>query len=244
MVEPRIFIATPMYGGMCTGAYTKSIMHVPITLTQHGVAVSFHFIMNNSLIQSARNQLADIFMRDELATHLMFIDADIEFDAMDILHMLNADVDVIGGIYPRKMIAWNRVREAIAAGVPDKELGHYTGDMVVSLLGDVDSLTVKATEPFPVKGIGTGFMMIKKSVFERLQSKVDTYLDDDSKTIHEYFTLIKDPETGKQLSEDYAFCLMCRQLGIPIHVAPWAAFSHIGTYEFKGAPIRSYKDKQ
>lgn len=238
----KIFIATPMYGGMCTGAYTKSMMHVPGVLTQQGVAVGMRFVMNNSLIQSARNQLADLFLKDEDATHLMFIDADIEFDATDILHMINADVDVIGGAYPRKKIAWTRVREAVLAGVPDEKLEEHTGDMVIHMLGDIESAVVKATEPFEVKGIGTGFMLIKRDVLERLKGKVDTYLDDDGNTIHEYFFLKKSPETGKQMSEDYTFCQVCRENGIKIYMAPWAAFAHVGTYEFRGAPIRIYKD--
>lgn len=238
----RIFIATPMYGGMCTGAYAKSMMSVPGTMVNHNIAVSIRFVMNNSLIQAARNQLADIFMDDEYATHMMFIDADIEFDPMDIVHMINADLDVIGGVYPKKRIAWNRVRAAVEAGVPDDKLELHTGDMVINMLADAREATVKATEPFEVKGVGTGFMLIKKSVFERLQPHVDTYLDDDDKKIYEYFSLMKNPESGKQMSEDYTFCYKCRQIGIPIHIAPWAAFSHVGTYEFKGSPVRTYKD--
>lgn len=241
---PHLFIATPMYGGMCTGVYAKSMMAVPSTLTSHGISVTIRFVMNNSLIQAARNQLADMFMDDELATHLMFIDADIEFDAMDIIHMVNADVDVIGGVYPRKRIAWDKVREAIAAGVPDDKLDLHTGDMVVSMMKDAREATVKATEPFEVKGLGTGFMMVKKSVFERLQPHVDTFLDDNDKVIHEYFSLMKDPETGRQMSEDYTFCYQCRKHGMKIHIAPWAAFTHVGSYEFKGSPVRMYKDEK
>jgi hypothetical protein len=233
-----------MYGGMCTGAYAKAMMSVPGTMVNNNISVGIRFVMNNSLIQSARNQLADIFMDDKDSTHLMFIDADIEFDPMDIIHMINADVDVIGGVYPKKRIAWHRVREAIEAGVPDNKLELHTGDMVVNMLEGASQATVKADEPFEVKGVGTGFMLIKRSVFERLQGVVDTYLDDDEKVIHEYFALMKDPESGKQMSEDYTFCMMCRKIGIKIYIAPWAAFSHVGTYEFKGSPVRTYKDTQ
>lgn len=239
--DVKLFIATPMYGGMCTGGYAKSMMHVPSTLTANGVSVTVRFVMNNSLIQAARNQLADLFMDDD-ATHLMFIDADIEFDASDILHMIQADVDVIGGVYPRKKIAWNRVRMAIEAGVPDEKMEEHTGDMVVHMLDDAKEVTVKASEPLEVKGVGTGFMLIKRSVFERLQKIVDTFLDDDDNEVYEYFKLLTHPETGKQMSEDYTFCYLCRKAGMKVYIAPWAAFTHIGTYEFKGSPVRMYKD--
>ena len=240
-MKPHIFIATPMYGGMCTGAFTKSMMNVPGVLGNYGLHVSVRFVMNNSLIQAARNDLAHIFLKGD-ATHLMFIDADIEFDANDIIHMINADVDVIGGVYPRKKIAWHRVREAIAAGVPDDKLELHTGDMVVHMLDDATDATVKATEPFPVKGVGTGFMLIKRQVLENLVGIVDSYKDDNDETINEFFFLKKNPQTGKQMSEDYTFCHVCRENGMHIYIAPWAAFTHTGTYEFKGSPVRIYKD--
>jgi hypothetical protein len=227
---------------MCTGAYTTSLLDVPGVLGHHGIQVGVWFVMNNSLIQSARNHLADLFLKNKEFTHMMFIDADIGFEAIDIIHMINADVDVIGGVYPRKKIAWNRVRDAIAAGVPDDKLPEHTGDMVIHMLDDADKAIVKAGEPFEVKGIGTGFMLIKREVFEKLIGVVDTYVNDDEEVENEFFFLKKHPENGKQLSEDYTFCHVCRENGIKVYIAPWAAFSHVGTYEFKGSPVRMYKD--
>jgi len=238
----KIFLATPMYGGMCTGLYTKSMLNIPGVLGNTGIQVSIRFIMNNSLIQSARNDLADMFLKEEDCTHMMFIDADIEFEATDILHMLKADVGVIGGVYPRKKIAWNRVRDAIESGVPDDKLELHTGDMVVNMLDDATSATVKASEPFKVKGVGTGFMLVKREVFESLIGKVDKYRNDDNEEINEFFFLKKHPVTQRQMSEDYTFCFTCRENDIDVYIAPWAAFAHVGTYNFRGSPVRMYKD--
>ena len=49
-------------------------------------------------------------MANTKATHLMFIDADINFDALDILHMLQHDKDIIIGGYPKERfrLAWYR----------------------------------------------------------------------------------------------------------------------------------------
>lgn len=238
----KVFIATPMYGGMCTGAYTKSLLDVPGVLGHHGIQTGVWFVMNNSLIQSARNHLVDIFLKNEDFTHMMFIDADIGFEAIDIIHMINANVDVIGGVYPRKKIAWNRVRDAVKANVSNEKLPEHTGDMVIHMLDDSTEATVKATEPFEVKGIGTGFMLIKREVFQKLIGIVDTYVNDEEELEHEFFFLKKHPTSGKQLSEDYTFCHVCRENGIKVYIAPWAAFTHVGTYEFKGSPVRMYKD--
>ena len=80
-------------------------------------------------------------------------------------------------------------------------------------------------------------MLIKKEVIERLKDKVDSYLDDDDSVLYEYFFLKKDPVLNKQLTEDYAFCWLCRDNGIKIHVAPWVRLNHTGSYTFTGSVI-------
>jgi hypothetical protein len=36
------------------------------------------------------------------------------------------------------------------------------------------------------------------------------------------------------LSEDYYFCIKCREHGIKVYAAPWAVLGHFGTYLFEG----------
>ena len=112
----KLFVATPMYGGQCFGFYTQSV--IALTKTMHGrMDVVFSFMFNESLIPRARNGLANQFLKDESATHLLFIDADIRFEADDVLKLLDADKDVICGIYPKKEINWHTVRHAISNDV-------------------------------------------------------------------------------------------------------------------------------
>ena len=229
-------IATPMYGGMCCGEYTRAMLDVIPTLHASGVDVSTAFIYNNSLITSARNQLANMFLKHDF-THLMFIDADIVFQARDIVSMLEADKDVIAGIYPKKRFDWSRVEMAVKAGVPTNELQNHMGDLVVHLVEGKKEQVVKYMEPAEVYGAGTGFMLIKREVFETLRDKVDTYKEEDGTDTLEYFYLKKDPATGRQLSEDYAFCWLCRDNGVKIHVAPWVRLGHVGTHQFNGSVI-------
>ena len=58
--RPHLFIATPMYGGMCAGFYTQSIVLMQKHLNEIGVDVTFSFMFNKSLITRARNALLDI----------------------------------------------------------------------------------------------------------------------------------------------------------------------------------------
>ena len=48
-------------------------------------------------------------------THFMFIDADIEFDPMDVLSLMflcdeESDKDIVCGVYPKKHVAWDKVQ--------------------------------------------------------------------------------------------------------------------------------------
>lgn len=232
----KVLVATPMYGGMCTGEYARSMTGVVSELAAQGVSVSFAFLYNDSLITNARNKLATIFMEHDF-THLMFIDADIGFQPSDIVSLIKTDKEVIAGIYPKKRINWGRVESAVKSGVSTEELQFHTGDLVVSLVDHERERVVKLSDPVEVFGAGTGFMLIKREVLEALKDKVDTYLDGDGTQLYEYFFLVKDPELKQQLTEDYAFCRLCRINGIKIHIAPWVRLSHTGSYIFTGQPI-------
>ena len=50
------------------------------------------------------------------ATHLMFIDADINFNCQDILHMLQHDKDIVVGAYPKKDLDWRELERKIKQG--------------------------------------------------------------------------------------------------------------------------------
>ena len=122
---PKVFLATPMYGGMCTGYYTQSILQLNNLLRDSGVDCMMSFMFNESLITRARNGLAKAFL-DTDCTHLFFVDADIRFQAQDVIRMLNAEKEVICGIYPKKEVNWDTVRRAMDNGVSNDELKRHT----------------------------------------------------------------------------------------------------------------------
>ena len=243
--KPHIFIATPMYGGQCYGFYVQSIMTLQRMCTDNGVDVSFSFMFNESLITRARNAMAHNFLKMEKATHLLFIDSDIRFVPDHVFPMLAADKEIICGIYPKKEINWHTTKQAVEGGVPVENLKNYTGSFVVNLVDYSGSVTVPINQPVEIWNGGTGFMLIKREVFEKLADKVPAYtnnvvdlantIKDD--LIKEFFTTSIEPETNILLSEDYHFCKLARQHGIKVWAAPWVQLAHIGTYAFEGQLI-------
>ena len=249
--KKSIFVATPMYGGMNHGLYMKACLDLQSTCMQYGVNIKFSFLFNESLITRARNYLVDEFLERSDCTHMLFIDSDIHFNPQDVIALLALDKDVIGGPYPKKAIKWKSVKKAVDKK-PDIEpqmLEKVAGDFVFNPVKGTSQFSV--TEPLDVLEIGTGFMMIKREVFNKMK---DAYPEikykpdhvgqanfDGSRYIHAYFDTVidtKDSITGggsdRYLSEDYMFCQMWRKLGGEIHLCPWMRTSHIGTYHFQG----------
>jgi len=246
----KLFIATPMYGGMAFGLYMKSCLDLQMTMAQYGIEVKFSFLFNESLITRARNYLVDEFLRTDY-THMMFIDSDIHFGPKDILALLALDKDVIGGPYPKKSINWGNIAHA-ARNHPDMDPGalqELVGEYVFNVVKGTQSFQV--SEPLEVMEIGTGHMLIKRHVFEKMAAKypnirykpdhVGQANIDGSRYIHAYFDTVIDSKesiTGggseRYLSEDYMFCQMWRKMGGKIHLCPWMKLQHIGSYAFSG----------
>jgi hypothetical protein len=227
--------------------YSSAVMQMVGICGQNNIQMYYSFMMNESLITRARNSMAYDFMESD-ATHLMFIDADIAFNPADIPRMVAADKDIICGLYPKKEINWVQVTEAVKAGVPPDQLHLHTGAFVLNLAHGESQTTGNINEPIEIANGGTGFMLIQRKVFERLADKVPSYTNDmyhavdvvrKVKIIKEYFATSIDEESNRLLSEDYHFCKISRMAGFKVFCAPWASFSHTGSYNFSGTLPRS-----
>jgi hypothetical protein len=239
----KLTIATPMYGGQCSGIFTKSLLHAVNALSKDGISVSFIDIYNESLITRARNTLTHAFLESD-SDYLLFIDADQSFNGNDIIRMINHDKDIIAATVPMKSINWPNVKRAVELGKED--LTRYTGLFNVNLLKPFNKdEKITVSEPVEVLYAGTGMMLIKREVFNKLSDKVSSYKYDGS--VIESFnlkpgTLVKDywftsVTDERLLSEDYNFCSLWRNDGGKIYVDLLARVIHVGTYHFSGTLI-------
>lgn len=233
-----IFIATPMYGGMCHGAYAKSLFNTMKYLLDNGYEVEYRDMYNNSLVTEARDLFTHMFLKSK-ADYLFFIDADQSFKPEDVLKMIKEDKDIIGGVVPKKRINWNSVAGAAAHGVSAEILHKFSGDFNLSLLPGSDQ-PKDFTKSFEVSHIGTGMMIIKRSTFEKLKDSVRKYIYSGSgvlgvnpgETVYEFWNT--DIANEIWMGEDVNFCHMWRKLGGKVYAAPYAKTTHIGSYEFSG----------
>lgn len=241
--RPSMMIATPMYGGMCTGHYVQGLLMTMAKMREIGVNVAWCQITNESLITRARNELVRIFLESG-HDYLMFIDADIGFDGEAIAQLMMADKDVVCGIYPKKEVNWESVERAAAA---DKQgLADYAGAFVLNAVS-TEQATTDSAGCIEVRHGGTGFMLIKRNVFEHLSAHVPTYRVSSFKNAagdylkpltYEFFATSIDA-SGALLSEDYHFCELVREHGGSIHAHPFIKLNHVGTYVFGGDILKS-----
>ena len=246
----KVFIAIPTYDGKLNIKTAYNLAQLMPRAFQHGVSFNLSHMSGCSLITMARNSLVNEFLKTD-CQELLFIDSDVNFNPQDVIALLALDKEVIGGPYPKKAIKWRSVKKALEKN-PDLDaqlLEKVTGDYVFNPVKGTAQFTV--TEPLDVLEIGTGFMMVKREVFAKMEEAypmirykpdhVGQANFDGSRYIHAFFDTVidsKDSITGggsdRYLSEDYMFCQMWRKIGGQIFLCPWMKTAHIGTYHFQG----------
>jgi hypothetical protein len=221
----RVHICMPCYGGMLTESTFMSYIKWSNTCRQLGIDWTMETMTNESLISRARNTLTAKFLHNKESTHLMFIDADIGWEPWHLLVMLNRDVDVIGGLYPMKSlpVKW------CVNGFEGAEEGP-------------DGLQ-------EVSKTGTGFLLIKRHVFEKLDAHPATrpFANDIGlpAELNPYMKTYFDTAVreNRYYSEDWTFCENWRDLGGKVWVDKRVLLRHTGTYVFDyQAQDQLYKD--
>ncbi len=249
-----LFLGVPMYGGMAHMHFITGLLQLTRQCQEIGIRLETYFVANESLVQRARNQIADQFLQSE-CSHMIFIDADIGFDADSVIMMLammadDGPYDVLTAPCPKKAISWEKVRAAVEQGKAaddPAQLANFVGDFVVNFK-DVPaqgSVTIDLQEPFAVSEAGTGFMMTKRATFEKVKAAFPEgeYVSDlhrsagfdPTRTMHAYFDCIIDPETKRYLSEDYYFCRTVWKAGMSVHMCGWMQTTHTGSFTFGGS---------
>ena len=233
----HLAIATPMYAGQCTAIFNRSVTALALALQNDGSRLTPIYLGNESLIGRARDTLVWHFLNTQ-ASHLLFCDADIGFRVADVARMVAADKDIIVGPCPMKIIHWERVAAAVKAGVAPEDLPKYTGQFNITHL-EGQQIGLDPNEPFRIARGGTGFMLIRRRVFETLAPSTPHYINrlpgeamPPGVQVKHFFPV--HVAGDDLLSEDFALCANWIKAGGEVWVAPWVELTHVGTYAFQG----------
>lgn len=228
-------IGTPAYGGLVTSRYltsaiaTAQILQDKLRLQDsRQVPVAWCVIEGESLIHRARNNIVAKFMaaKPELS-HLIFIDADIEWDAADLLRLIAHDQPVMCGIYPKK--------------TEPAEFPFHP------LLGeDGTAKRNPVTGAIKIANGPTGFLCVKREVFVQMREAYGHLkfacpkaTEAEADWLYAYFdTYVED---GILWSEDYGFCRRWRALGGEIWCDPAIRLGHVGQRIYTGSVADLYE---
>lgn len=214
-----VVIAIPTISGSVRSECLLSTLAATRALALRGTAYEVIVLADCPVLPVARNTLVAMFMQTNM-DDLFFIDSDVGFDAAGLLAILDRPEKVVAGVYPLKRPegGWP-AQIQIRDGVPIGRDGLIEADYLPS-----------------------GFMRIKRVVFERMQeaypalryqSSVVTVNGAEVTDAYDFFNMgCRDGQTWR--TEDYAFCQRWRDIGGQLWVYPDIDFSHIGIRAYHG----------
>lgn len=199
-----ILLCTPCYGGMATTAYVRSVLMLRDELDRQGLEHDFNIAENESLVTRARNEMTASFLATD-HSHMMWIDADIDFQPKDVAALWNMQENIAVAAYPMKLWDGSRLFAAWKDGALVSDLDQFDGPTEVDLAG-------------------TGFMLIRREVIETLRLTAPSYQGMTGRVPALYMTPVHND--GFE-SEDFHFCRIAREAGFKIMMEPSVRLGHI-----------------
>ena len=131
-------------------------------------------------------------VKEHNCTHLLLVDCDMQFSPNALPALLDHNKDIVGVHYNYRKLP----KETVTKFFDDK----------------------RPEKLFKVAGIGTGFLLIKMSVFEKLSKP--------------YFPMEWDNDGNFILTEDIGFSEKARKVGFNIWCDPNIIIKHLGEYAY------------
>jgi hypothetical protein len=261
--SPKLYILTPCFASLCYVSYVNSLMRTIEYFRSINFPLQIEFCRNDSLVSRARNNLIARAMSDTAATHFMFIDNDIAWEPQEIMKLILADKELIGGVYPLKNYDWNKLVKNPLNPYETDLLGNMIKRKNASQLKDVitdeqmiqynllkyninykESIMQVENNIARVRHIATGFMLIKRKTIENMQKAFPStkYVDDVNflephENVNAYALFDCGVEEGHYFSEDWLFCHRWTKMGGDIFIDVTINLTHTGNEDYRGCYI-------
>jgi hypothetical protein len=203
-----LFIATPSYEGKVTVPYLLSFADTLGYLKDKGIKTSFEIRKSSTLLPTERNILFENFYQSD-ATHMLCVDADMGWEAADVVSMLLKNKDIICGAY----------------------ISRHEHDLYVfQPYSDDPKHMVSSNGLIRIKSIGMGFMLISRTAIQRMRDNLLQYKYEqpsiDLTTKKGYAFCDTEVRNGVHYGEDYTFCYRAELSGNEIWVDPTIKLNH------------------
>ena len=259
----KLYILTPCFASLCYVNYVHCLMSTIELFRKFGIPLKVEFCKNDSLVTRARNNLIARAMTDPDCSHVLFIDNDISWDPVDILKLLMAEKDLIGGIYPLKNYDWEKLvkdpQNPFNSNIVQSLIKKKNESQLAGLLSDSAMIqhnllryNVNYMNQFleinnnvaKVKHLPTGFMMIRRKLLSSMMKAFPStkYIDDVSflrpeENAMAYALFDCGVEDGHYYSEDWLFCDRWSKMGGDIFIDVSINLTHTGIEDYKGCYV-------
>lgn len=213
----KVFIGTPAYSGELCTEYVYSLMNTFAQCLKNGIGFDFLIWPGLCYLDQARDLIAQKFLESD-STDLLFIDSDMGWDPKAVKRILEAEGDIVAGLYPFKLD-----EESYPVRVPVDASGMATrrGELVV------------------LDGAPTGFLRIRREALEKMienhpEWKVESHNPKTNKTQTYYHLFRCEQEGTRWWGEDYNFCRKWIAMGGEVLGLPDIDFVHVGKKAWTG----------
>jgi FkbM family methyltransferase len=209
-IRERLFIGVPIYT-QPNPFFCNSLVQL---LRRPPCHLIFRQTVGDSPVGRSRNLLTADFLETD-CSHLLFIDCDLVFSGDHVAHIVSHPEEVVGGLYPKKQqgpVEW--VLNTLPGARP-KVLDNGLCE---------------------VRYVGTGFIRIHRSVFERMierwgddiHYKCDSDPDRIEHNLWQIGTYQYPDGWRRYLSEDWFFCQRWLDLGGKVWADTRVVLKHVG----------------
>ena len=231
-IKNGLCICTPFYSEDVKVQYMTSLVQTHAEFQRAGIPIMNIYLYNTSLITKARNTLVSKFMQETDFEYMIFIDSDIEWKPKDLIKLMNYDKQIIGATYPKKILDWQEIQKAIIRNKVDNPMdliektSHYT-------IWDKKK-NVLSNGLMEIERLGTGFMMIKRSLLEKMEKQYPNLMYEmeekgkNEKRKKGYGFFDSRLINKEHISEDYSFCEYVKDTKTKIYIHPKIHLNHCG----------------
>lgn len=213
----HVHFSIPLLDGKVSDAFLVAMMKFVVISKDLGIQFSIDTMKYDALITRVRNNLVARFMTNPHATHLMFLDSDMIFDAEYIVRLLIARKDIVGAVYPMKTLPPT-----------------YDFNPLENPDGETDLISVSE--------LSTGFMMIKKGAISKMMDSHPELKYIDKEMVKEampYTYALFDTSIdvmNNYLAEYQTFSRRWTDLGGKLYADVGLKIDHIGQVAFPSDP--------
>jgi hypothetical protein len=200
----KIMLAVPTYDGKIGIKSAFEFASLSLVLQKLDIGLELAQVSGCAIVSKARNLLVTQFMKSD-CTHLLFVDADVNWTASNVLQLVGKNKDIVSGLYPSRV-------EGKGVFLQVHEAQTDTGLL-------------------RVLAVGAGFMLIARYVLQAMMDKRPelAYKDGDQTHYALFDCAVRD---AKYIGEDYNFCHRAVENGFNIFVDQANVLGHIGVKEY------------